>query len=396
MMRHTVRSFGVLAALLVVLPSATAAAAAAGPPPNGSPTVAGLAILPAETYVSASEPSGSLLGAGPVNGIVLPLADQPVQGFSGVAAGPGDTFDVISDNGYGSKANSADFVLRIHRLAVDFRTGAIDVVGGINLTDPAGKVPFALTRPDRVLTGADFDVESIVAASDGTWWLGDEFGPFLLHVDRAGRLLQAPIPMPGVFAPENPERGNTSPNLGSSRGFEGMAVSPDGRTAYPMLQGTVTGDPAGTLRLSQFDLRTGRYTDRRWSYPLDNPAYVIGDLVAVDANRFLVVEQDTAQGDDATTRRVYLVDRRHLDPDGRLAKTLVVDLLNVANPRHVGGLGQPFRFPLSTEALVVIDGHTIGVLNDNNFPLSSILNPGRPDDNEFVTVHVARSLHDWP
>jgi hypothetical protein len=76
------------------------------------------------------------LGAGPVNGVVLPLADQPVQGFCGIAAESGDTFDVISDNGYGTKANSADFVLRIHRLVVDFRTGTIDVVGGINLTDP--------------------------------------------------------------------------------------------------------------------------------------------------------------------------------------------------------------------------------------------------------------------
>jgi hypothetical protein len=70
-------------------------------------------------------------------------------------------------------------------------------------------VPFALTRPDRVLTGADFDVESIVPGPDGTWWLGDEFGPFLLHADRAGRLLRAPVSMPGVVAPENPERGTT-------------------------------------------------------------------------------------------------------------------------------------------------------------------------------------------
>lgn len=42
------------------------------------------------------------------------------------------------------------------------------------------------------------------AAPDGTFWFGDEFGPFLLHTDAAGRLLQAPIPTPGMSSPQNP------------------------------------------------------------------------------------------------------------------------------------------------------------------------------------------------
>lgn len=115
-------------------------------------------------------------------------------------------------------------------------------------------MPFPLTRPDRVLTGADFDVESISRTADGTYWIGDEFGPYLLHFDRAGRLLAAPAPMPGVFAPENPTRGETPANLGSSKGFEGMAQSPDGRTLYPLLEGTVTGDAPGALRFTEFDI----------------------------------------------------------------------------------------------------------------------------------------------
>ncbi len=42
------------------------------------------------------------------------------------------------DIGYGAKANSADCALRIHRLAPDFERGRVDVVGGINLSDPIG------------------------------------------------------------------------------------------------------------------------------------------------------------------------------------------------------------------------------------------------------------------
>jgi hypothetical protein len=166
------------------------------------PTLTGFASLPAQTYVPASEPSGAALGTAPINGVVPPFADQPVQGFSGIVRAGGGAYEVLSDNGFGTKANSADFALRVQRLAPVFRTGAIDVLGGFHLTDPGGKVPFPLTRPDRVLTGADFDVESITRAVDGTYWIGDEFGPFLLHFDRTGRLLSAPVPLPGVFAPE--------------------------------------------------------------------------------------------------------------------------------------------------------------------------------------------------
>jgi len=48
-------------------------------------------------------------------------------------------------------------------------------------------------------------------ASDGTLWFGDEFGPFLLHTDATGKLLEAPIALPDfsnpgkqVRSPQNP------------------------------------------------------------------------------------------------------------------------------------------------------------------------------------------------
>ena len=67
-------------------------------------------------------------------------------------------------------------------------------------------------------------MESIVRAADGTYWIGDEFGPFLLHFAAPGKLLDAPVPLPGVQAPENPSSTAPSPNLASSKGFEGMAA----------------------------------------------------------------------------------------------------------------------------------------------------------------------------
>ncbi|MEV1320262.1 esterase-like activity of phytase family protein [Micromonospora arborensis] len=379
-----------VAALILTLPSA---ASAAEQSTGHRAELIKFAMLPAATFVPGSEPSGSSLGTAPINGIVPPFVDQPVQGFSGVLRNTDGTFDVLSDNGFGNKANSADFLLRVQRVAPGFAGGAVDVEGGINLTDPYGKVPFALTRADRVLTGADFDVESITRTADGTYWIGDEFGPYLLHFDRAGRLLQAPVPLPGVFAPENPTRGTTPANLSSSKGFEGMAQSPDGATLYPLLEGTVAGDPTGTLRLNEFDVRTNAYTGRRWTYALDAADHAIGDAIMVDRDRFLIIERDNGQGETAKVKRIYLADKRDRNRDGRLDKTLVADLMNIANPRHVGGFGSTFTFPFQTiEDVVILDDRTIAVLNDNNFPSSSGRAAGQADNNEFIVIKLDRRL----
>ncbi|MEV2271434.1 esterase-like activity of phytase family protein [Nonomuraea africana] len=369
--------------------AAPAASAEREPRPGeyGRATLTGFAALPARTFVPGSEASGAQLGTAPINGITPPFPGQPVQGFSGIARRGDGSFDVLSDNGFGAKANSADFLLRVHQIKPDFGARAVRVLGGFDLSDPRGLVPFALTRADRKLTGADFDVESIVRALDGTYWIGDEFGPFLLHVNERGELVDAPIELPGVRAPENPNLNGAQPNLRSSKGFEGMARSVDGRRLYPLLEGTVTGDPQGTLRMLEFDLRKRAYTERRWTYRLDDPSHAIGDAIAVDRHRFLIIERDNLQGDAAKAKRVYLADTRDRDGDGALDKTLVADLLDLAAPDGT------FRFPFQTiEDVIILDDRTLGLLNDNNFPFSAGRTAGRPDDNEFITVRLTRPL----
>ncbi|MFF8174285.1 esterase-like activity of phytase family protein [Streptomyces chartreusis] len=373
---------------------AVPAAAHPGGADFGRATLTGFASLPAETFVPGSEPSGAAIGAGPFNGIAAPFAHQPVQGFSGVVNRRDGTFDVLSDNGYGNKANSADFLLRVHRIKPDLRGGTVKVLGGFNLSDPDRRVPFPLTRADRVFTGADFDVESIQRMPDGTYWIGDEFGPWLLHFSAKGRLLQAPIALDGVRAPENPYLNGAQPNIASSKGFEGLVRSVDGRHLYPLLEGTVTGDTPGDLRFSEFDLRRGKYTGKRYVYRLESTANAIGDAIAVDRHRFLVIERDGGQGDTAKFKRIYLADTRDRDGDGLMDKTLVADLLDIANPKGLGGFGETFRFPFQTiEDVNLVDDRTLAVLNDNNFPFSSGRTAGKADDNEFITIRLSAPLH---
>ncbi|KJK48795.1 hypothetical protein UK23_15950 [Lentzea aerocolonigenes] len=389
-MRRTL-AVGLTLLTVTALAAPTTAAPASGP---RQATLTNFAFLPAETYLPGSEPSGAALGTAPINGVTPPFADQPIQGFSGLVRNSDGTFDAISDNGYGAKANSADWLLRINRIAPDFKTGAVDVVGGITLTDPNSHIPFPLTRPDRVITGADIDIESVTRGADGTYWMGDEFGPYLLHFDRAGRLMAPPVPLPGVRSPENPA-GN--PNLGGSKGFEGITLSPDGKTINALLEGTVAGDTPGTLRLNEFGIAGNAFTGRTWKYQLEDPGFAIGDAIAVDSNRLLIIERDNGQGADAKHKRVYLADKRDRNNDGKLDKTLVVDLLNIANPKNVGGQANPFKFPFITiEDVTILDDRTIAILNDNNFPSSSGRTPGKPDNNEFITIRLADNLHADP
>ncbi|PAX54907.1 phytase [Brunnivagina elsteri] len=165
----------------------------------------GFASLPADTF--ADGPKSGAFITGTTNGRTVPFDKQPVQGFSGVQVADQNSFWFLADNGFGAKANSADFLLRLYRVDPSFQgfeangDGTAKVLGNIQLSDPNKKVPFKIvneTTSDRLLTGADFDIESFNFAEDGSIWIGDEFGPYLLHFDATGKLLDAPIPTPNV------------------------------------------------------------------------------------------------------------------------------------------------------------------------------------------------------
>ena len=350
----------------------------------------GHAVLPALTF-GEQIPSGAL--ASSANGVTAPFAAQPVQGFSGLLA-DGDDWLVLSDNGYGTKANSADYLLRVNRLDIDVATGDVTVLGGFGLSDPDRVLPFPLVRADRRLTGQDLDPESFQRLPDGTFWFGEEFGPSLLHTDATGKVLAAPVSPDGVRSPDAPGLNGATPTIGSSKGFEGMALSPDGRTLYPLLEGAVAGDDAQTLRMYSFDTRRGRFTGEETRMRLENPGNAIGDLVALDRDRFLVLERDNAQGAASRLKAVYLLDTRDRDRDGYADKRLLVNLLAVPDPQGVAGApGSYFTFPFVTiEQLAVLDDHTILVGNDNNFPGSAGRTPGVPDDNEYALIQVDEDL----
>ncbi len=381
----------------------------------------GYAVLPADTFAAGPQ-SGAYRETPGFRAASAPFAGQPVQGFSAIQFGPQGTYWALSDNGFGSKANSPDYLLRLYQLSLQPRTaqggaGSVQVLGFIQLRDPNRRIPFPILNentPERLLTGYDFDPESFVIAPDGTLWVGDEFGPYLLHFDAQGVLLEPPYPTPDfgagkdpskdfVRAPQNPQLlmnpvgpGQPSPaNLPTSRGYEGMAINPSKTRLYPMLEGTVAGDPPGTVRLMEFDLASKRFVGLVGRYRFDEPDHAIGDLAVVNENEYLVIERDGRQGAEARAKRIYKIDLTRKDAEGVFAKELVADLLSIADPRGLAPSSQQglFRFPYFTiEDVLVLDANTLLVANDNNYPATGGRGAQVKDANEFIWLRLPTPL----
>jgi hypothetical protein len=385
----------------LVLATIATAGLAAGPAAASpaEPTLTGRALLPADATAPAPFPGVPNTEPAPAPG-----STQPVGGFSALNDAPGkDTYYAMPDNGFGNKANSRSFLLRVYRVHADFATsrggsGEVEILDWITLRDPDREIPFRIVNegtPDRLLTGGDLDIESFRIARDGTLWFGDEFGPFLVHTDATGRVLEAPIPLPDVKSPDYPAD-YPAPfagpaNLASSNGFEGMALSRDGKTLYPTLEGPVAGDDPTTRRMYPFDLRSGRYTDERHIYRVADPGFLVSDLTALDEHRLVALERDNFEGAAARHKRGFVYDLR------TQGKRQVVDLLDLADPDGISargarpgdiGIGNPFAMPYVTiEAVLPTGGDGLAIVNDTNFG-SRGRNPSRPDDSDFVEVAV--------
>lgn len=196
-----------------------------------------------------------------------------------------------------------------------------------------------------------------------------------------------------VQSPENADLGDNLPNLETSRGFEGMAFSPDRKTLYPLLEGKVDGDPDNALRIYEFDVESASYTGLVGYYPTTdgNP---IGDFTPINDHEFLVIERDNNQGKEAQFKKIFKIDIDQVDANGFVAKEEVVDLLNIDDPDDLNADGKTtFDFPFQTiENVVVIDENTILVANDNNYPFSQG-REGDIDNNEAILIDLEQPLN---
>lgn len=372
------------------------------------------------------------------SGGALPVQGQAVQGFSAIVATGWNDYLVLSDNGFGNRPNSPDALLMVHRVSVDWSAGRVQRQDTVFLRDPDRRIPFVIQNeatPERYLTGADFDPESLQRVN-GEWWIGDEFGPYVLRFDAQGRALGVIETRVGDRAFRSPDHylNGRLPNnypgdsgtweVRRSGGFEAMARSPDSRTLYPMFEWPLWDAAAKApeqhagkpfTRILALDVATGRYSGQTWKYRFEAPGHVAADFQLLDATTGLVIERDDATegagpgcpGEartDCFTRpaafkRIYKIDLARVDADGFVRKVAYIDLTRIANPRGLArrGANEPlFVLPhLGPEGLAIVDGRHIVVVNDNNFPFSSGRRIGKPDDNELTLLDIG-ALVDAP
>jgi hypothetical protein len=131
----------------------------------------------------------------------------------------------------------------------------------------------------------------------------------------------------------------------------------------------------------------------------------VGDLTAINDHEFLIIERDGLQGDPqnpaftnpAKFKKLYKIDLRQKDSQGGVKKELLVDLLNIPDPRNIGGNGTKngiFTFPFVTiESVLPLDESRVLIVNDNNFPSSVGRTPGQPDNTEFIVVKLDQTLN---
>ena len=374
--------------------------------PTRAPALLGRAVLPFDTF-AGGPPAGAFVVPSTQNGVTFPLPAQPVEGFSGIIDGrSAGEYLAMEDNGFGSKANSRDFLIRAYYIRPHFKTarggsGSVEVGDFISFRDPGRKLAFPIVNEgtrSRLLTGADIDPESVQRGPNGDLWVGDEFGPWILHFDSRGRLLEPPYEVAGVRSPNNPALNGATATQPNSRGFEAIAITPDGRSLYAALEGATVGDADQTRRnIYELSLRRHAFTGREWHYRTEAPGNMIADMAPIGRDQLAVIERDGGRGATALFRKVYRVDLRHVSPTGTQPKTQLVDLTAIPDPDLVSlpaihdgdlGLGDPFWVMCeSVEAVHMVAPNRLLVGCDNNLPNSG-RNPARPDDNELIVVAV--------
>lgn len=144
---------------------------------------------------------------------------------------------------------------------------------------------------------------------------------------------------------------------------------------------------------------------------LETEVYSVNDMAAINDTEFLVVEKDSGAGDVRTGKfaasgtsrnaarfkRIFKIDITQVDTDGFLKKEEVVDLMNLLDPKRLGGdatIDGVFTFPMEcVEVITIVDAQTLMLVNDNNYPGGSPSRvPTKVDASEFIRIRLPKPL----
>ena len=241
-------------------------------------------LLLLASFAEAAE----LESVGSVPASTLDSLGETAGGYGSAAAydRKGATLYLTTDRGPGD--GKIDFSPRLYALPLESSSGNSNTKDSLNFNlnlkltqpgtarlykDPDGK-PFTGLIPDssdpepRMKDGRRcLDPEGLAVMEDGNLFVSEEYYPSVLQFKPDGTFMARLIP-PENYLPRDPSTGEVNFSEASdrkegredNRGFEGVALSPDGKTLYAVLQSGLMqdgGKEAGATRLLAFDALTG-------------------------------------------------------------------------------------------------------------------------------------------
>ncbi|MEA2116765.1 MAG: esterase-like activity of phytase family protein, partial [Thermodesulfobacteriota bacterium] len=159
-----------------------------------------------------------------------------------------------------------NFSPTIYKLEV--RDGRVTVLDKIQIKTADGRPISGISNPDTEpawdVNGKEMsydpdgiDAEGIVKLKDGTFWIGEEYGPSILHVGMDGRVIERWVPE-GVgesLADAGYEVKELLPAIlrkrALNRGIESMAASPDEKYLYFAMQSPLANPDKDTYKKSR-------------------------------------------------------------------------------------------------------------------------------------------------
>ncbi len=292
--------------------------------------------------------------------------------------------------------------------------GTFRVTDVITLKDRDGRPlngmpnPLSVATTETPLDGAGkrlaqdvhgIDAEGIVRLADGTFWVGDENGPSMVHFAADGKMIVRHVPhgTEADYAGARYDVKGTLPAIlakrQANRGIESMAVSPDERFLYFIMQNPLANPDAAAYRaahnsrLFKIERATMRVA-REYVYTLDDPKSFrrdpsevrsdprISEMMAIGTDRLIVLERSEqttklhevelagatsisgTRWDDAATRPT--LEQSDLAAAGvtPVKKTLRFDTADF--PAIVG----------KTEGMALLGDGALALINDDDFGIS--------------------------
>ncbi len=220
--------------------------------------------------------------------------------------------------------------------------GRVELLRTLRISDSQGRpvsglpVPAGshmLCEPAFDLTGeplepdpSGLDTEGVAALPDGGFWVADEFGPSLVRLDSGGRVLKRLVPegtdLTGAAYPVEACLPAIAGRRRLNRGFEAVALSPDGKWLFVAFQSPLAHpdeqahERGRHVRLWRLDSETGAVA-AQYLYPLDPPETFkrdrakksldrsdlkVSELVGLGTDSLLVLERGSE------TARIYRVE----------------------------------------------------------------------------------------